>query len=1010
VQHHAPFHLAKWTKPAIFEPEIAKSFDASGKDYMTPIKSVLHTIILSLFLSVGLTGHTNSSDYSGKVDDAVVRQITDSQAGQLIAVELEMTGAISGRELAQFLDDNYTKLDDKRRAGLRILHQRADSSQRSMLGQLRQLEQDGLAAEIESDWLTNKICVKLTASAIERVAGSRDILSVHQPILFSQIKPEKIVPQSALESETPGIKANLKLIGADTAWQMGYTGEGRVVCTFDMTGVDGHHPALSRNWKGWDGNWGAAWHNGGDSFPGVSIDWEGDSTHGTALIGIMVGHDDSTGDTIGIAPDAKWIASWWPDFGWAADPDGNPNTTADMPDVINLSMGFPSQCEESWNEAIDLVEALGIVVVIAAGNTGSAPYTIWSPASRAEDSLTNFAVGSIDHRSGLLWFSSSRGPSPCDSHSVKPNVCAPGAYIRCAVPGGGYEIRGGTSMAAPHVAGAVAIMRQYAPNATAREIKEALLVTATRRGVTFPNNNYGWGIISIPAALGYLRQIYSPDLKISTFEYDRVKITDTLTARLSLLNRGYTADSVYLRIYSKFPGLRVLTDSIYVGAVGHMQVADGEIPLRCAFSDTLLAGPVMPLLYVVHGAGRYVDSSMGEIKSGIDGKWSEGRFISDRFYFAMGNQGNFWLWQDLVTPEPCTTDWCPDDFAYSIIPNGSLLIGADSSRVSDNYYEYFAGDFWVDAIRPFVVNEPGAMADHETECSYHDGKADNQIGVLVRQHTYGWKTAGNDNYIILQYEFEGATSKSLHNLYAGLALDAWEYYGPDCSVSDTTFYTSSYLEDERMGYFSVDPCELDTTRFFGVALLGEKAVHSFQAVALPLYSYSPTDADKFAAISGGIRDTLIRMDGYKDVAFYLSTGPFSLEPHQVDSATFAIISANSLEELTETAARIRSRWQAISSPQQLPVEYALGQNFPNPFNPSTTIDFDLAASDNVSLIIYNILGEQVAVLENGRLAAGPHRVIWNGINQSGKAVASGIYLYRLTTDHFTQSRKMVLIR
>ena len=88
-----------------------------------------------------------------------------------------------------------------------------------------------------------------------------------------------------------------------------------------------------------------------------------------------------------------------------------------------------------------------------------------------------------------------------------------------------------------------------------------------------------------------------------------------------------------------------------------------------------------------------------------------------------------------------------------------------------------------------------------------------------------------------------------------------------------------------------------------------------------------------------------------------------------------------------------------------PAEFALQQNYPNPANPSTTIEFDLPKSSQVTLKIYNILGEEVAILVSGQLAAGSYTYEWDGSN-----VASGVYLYRLETEGYIETRKMILMR
>ena len=89
----------------------------------------------------------------------------------------------------------------------------------------------------------------------------------------------------------------------------------------------------------------------------------------------------------------------------------------------------------------------------------------------------------------------------------------------------------------------------------------------------------------------------------------------------------------------------------------------------------------------------------------------------------------------------------------------------------------------------------------------------------------------------------------------------------------------------------------------------------------------------------------------------------------------------------------------------LPEEYSLSQNYPNPFNPSTEIEFALPEASNVNLAIYNVMGQRVAVLADGYMDAGVHNVTWEA-----DGFATGMYFYRLTTDSFTQTRKMLLVK
>ncbi len=94
----------------------------------------------------------------------------------------------------------------------------------------------------------------------------------------------------------------------------------------------------------------------------------------------------------------------------------------------------------------------------------------------------------------------------------------------------------------------------------------------------------------------------------------------------------------------------------------------------------------------------------------------------------------------------------------------------------------------------------------------------------------------------------------------------------------------------------------------------------------------------------------------------------------------------------------------------LPQDYRLSQNFPNPFNPTTAIEFNLPKASHVTLTIYNVLGQQVKTLIDQTLGAGNKRVIWDGTDAAGRTVQSGVYFYRISADQFTQTRKMMMLK
>lgn len=101
----------------------------------------------------------------------------------------------------------------------------------------------------------------------------------------------------------------------------------------------------------------------------------------------------------------------------------------------------------------------------------------------------------------------------------------------------------------------------------------------------------------------------------------------------------------------------------------------------------------------------------------------------------------------------------------------------------------------------------------------------------------------------------------------------------------------------------------------------------------------------------------------------------------------------------------------VENPQAIVEKYELGNNYPNPFNPETTIEFAMGKAGHASITIYNILGQKVRSLIDGSVTAGTHAVKWNGKNDIGVRVPSGVYYYTLHASHsFKQTKKMLLLK
>jgi len=465
-------------------------------------------LVLTLLLSVAVNAATISNSLQNQLNNLAADESIQAFASFRIQADL-----IS---LDQQLKMEHATLADRNRRVLEALQSVATQTQPEMSAYLDDLKAQGLIKDYRMYWISNIFWVETSRAGIEALASHPALAELTYNFPIENIEPVKIDPADNLIA---GHEIGLERINATAAWAQGWTGAGRVVMNID-TGVDGNHPALADRFRGdvdEDGDVDESWYDPYDThwlFPQDS------GQHGTHTMGTICGRTAS-GDTIGVAIDAQWIASAAVDrgggiprtvadillaFQWAADPDGNPNTQ-DNPDAIGNSWGIPDgagypDCDETFWSVIDNVELAGSVVVFSAGNEGA--NGLRSPADRATTYYNCFSVGAVDGNNPNLppAYFTALGPTECASGdlAIKPEVTAPGVNVRSSIPGGGYTTMSGTSMSSPHVTGSVAIIRQVNPDLDVDTIKEILMSTAHDLPFNNPDgedNTYGHGVIDV---------------------------------------------------------------------------------------------------------------------------------------------------------------------------------------------------------------------------------------------------------------------------------------------------------------------------------------------------------------------------------------------------------------------------------------------------------------------------------------------------------------------------------
>ena len=433
-------------------------------------------------------------------------------------------------------------LRNKTEKGKHVYAALTATAERTQAPVLRELKRRGL--KYRPFWIANMIWVRGDMADVQALARRGDVAHIYanpavhvdEPIAEPAFAAG---PQAAAQPDA--VEWNIAKVHTPGVWAAGFTGQGVVIGGQD-TGYQWDHPALKGKYRGWNGSsashdysWHDAIHVSGSSCGADSPVPCDDHGHGTHTMGTMVG-DDGLGNQIGMAPGARWIGCRNMNSGWGTPAtyiecyqwfiaptkvDGSAPDPSKAPDVINNSWGCPPNegCTDPTVllAAVQAVRAAGIVTVHSAGNEGDDQpdpcHSVSTPAAIYEESFT---VGATDSGDGIAGFSS-RGPVTRDgSNRRKPDISAPGVTIRSSLRGGGYNAPGtgwqGTSMAGPHVAGAVALLISAYPKLAGKVdqieniLEQSAVHLTSSQGcgsdstTAVPNNVYGWGRIDALAA------------------------------------------------------------------------------------------------------------------------------------------------------------------------------------------------------------------------------------------------------------------------------------------------------------------------------------------------------------------------------------------------------------------------------------------------------------------------------------------------------------------------------
>lgn len=478
-----------------------------------PIRLLFVAPIAGALASSLLVGGSGQGDLGGKLRGDLPRVLAGAGPSDHIPVTIIMRDQVPYEQIAE-AQAQPTRLA-RYQAVKDLLKPFAEDHQREILAYLEGELAKGNASRLRTLWIVNVVAVDATPDVIRTVAQRADITEVnYNPKVPVFDLPDTLPNDSGIMA---AIECGVNAMRAPQVWNQGITGRGAVIAVIDTGACLTHPDLVNQLWR----NPGEVPGNGVDDDGNGFVDdingWNFDANnnnpndtngHGSHVAGSVVG-DGTQGTQCGMAPDAAAMIlkvgvtfsdemDVWSAMQYAANMNAH---------AYSMSLGWPhsrNPVRTTWRNIARNAIAMGTQGIIAAGNEGTCcrPFDAVRTPGDVPEIVT---VGATDCNMNLASFSS-RGPVTWQSVTgyndwpyvpgkIKPTVSAPGSNTVSHSFCSGYRTLSGTSMATPHVSGAVALMIEANPNLTPEQIKDIVMRAAVDRGAAGFDNDYGMGFL-----------------------------------------------------------------------------------------------------------------------------------------------------------------------------------------------------------------------------------------------------------------------------------------------------------------------------------------------------------------------------------------------------------------------------------------------------------------------------------------------------------------------------------
>ena len=872
---------------------------------------------------------------------------------------------------------------DKRDYVTSTLKEFTSQTQADLMLQLNELEANSHVREIKSIWISNVVNCEMTKSAINAISTRSEIAAIdfdEDRMILLAPKINKNSDESLHEiRDGREITWNVTIVNADDVWGQGYYGAGVIVAVLD-TGVNYNHTDLNDHlWSHPDyPNHGYDFANGDDN----PMD---DHGHGTHCAGTVAG-DGTSGSQTGMAPEATIMCVK------LMDSSGNGNESQcwqaieyavdNGADVLSMSFGWQHSWGTNrigWRNAMDYAYAADVFASVAAGNEGNQqssypiPDNVRSPGDcpppwlHPDQTLTGglssvVCIGATDSNDNLAGFSG-RGPVTWENITgfndyaynpgmglIRPDISAPGADIKSLAHynNTGYESGwSGTSMATPCVAGVIALMLSKDFTLTPALIDQ---IIEENVGVAQnpKNNNFGSGRIDALASINAVPTPNTPPNAVVNPSPSDTAENIAVNTNLSWMNGG------------------------------------GAASYEVSF------GTDNPPTNIVNGEA--VTSSNYELIELLE--YNTIYYWSINAINDFGNaDGPIW---SFTTAGPADEDFETGDFTlypWAFAGNQDWIVQAN--EVYEGTYSAKSGLITHDQTSELeiVMNvEEDDIISFYTKISCEEDQNDN----------WDYLAFYIDNVEQDRWDGEVSWGYQSYAVTAGNRTFKWKYLkdgsvssGSDCAWLDyitfpsvapqppvLVFNPEEFAFEALLNEVITDDLTIENTGS-GIGTYSIELIYTGDWLELDSYS-GDVEPDEIDTI-----ELTIDPNG-------LENGDYSAEISITDNRNITVIPVTLTVDMVDVDNTLINANTLVG-------------NHPNPFNPSTTISFSIADQSNIEVSIYSIKGQKINTLVKDSFGTGVHTTVWNGNDDSGEPVSSGVYFYKLNVNGKTEATKKMLL-